>query len=690
VNHTGDTVGKKLKVLIVDDYEDTRIILKSSLESEGYHVTCVENGVEALASARIDKPDIIVSDILMPKMDGFDLCRKVKTDDVLRQIPFIFYTATYMDEADQDLAMAAGASRYLIKPMDSEDFLRSVNAVVEESENHQLDVPTQPQKDSGELELLHERAINRKLNEKVWELERERFALKQSQAKLRKFSSCVEQSGEAMLITDKHARIEYVNPSFTAMTGYTSQEVLGKKPIFFYNHMQDTIFYRNIWKTLLKGNPWQGKVVNKHKDGGLYPSFVTISPIHDQSDSPEKFTHFVAIQSDLTKIEDVEAKFQQAQKMEAIGTLVGGIAHDFNNILAGMSGNLYLARNKVQALPEVVQHIDTIESLSSRAAEMISRLLAFARKSMVNMEIVSLTAFLGESMKLLSVSVPENINLELNVCSEDLQVMGDKSQLHQVLMNLIINGVDALENVDAPLISITLEPFEADETFVQQRKWFIHGRHFAHVSISDNGCGVPASKLNHLFEPFFTTKPEGKGTGLGLAMVYGAVKGHDGFIEIESEIGQGATFHVYLPILERKTVSAADMLNKTEAVEGHGECILLVDDEEFLLDAIRDALEELGYNVLTAANGQEAVETFKAYNGSIDLVLLDVVMPIMGGVAAAKCMREIQPDIKLLFSSGYNKEQSLDKGLDAEVEDILAKPMSIPDISLAIRHKLDS
>ncbi|MDQ6965456.1 MAG: response regulator [Mariprofundaceae bacterium] len=795
-----------MKILIAEDFEDTRMILRAMMENSGYIVTCANNGREALAQARADMPDLIISDILMPEMDGFDLCRAIKTDETLRHIPFIFYTATYIEDADRELAMAAGASRFIIKPVDSQTFLANVQEELDAYYEQRMQVPEAPLKGDDELELMHERALSRKLDEKVWQLERERRALVLSETKyrtlfeasgdaiilldeqvfidcnpaaltmfgcstrddflgkhpaawsprlqpgdiqsqqladehisralaqgsnrfewlhrrlddsefpaevslttmeldgntvlqaivrdiserksyedqLRKLSCCVEQSGEAILITDRQGTIEYVNPSFTRLTGYLSQEAIGQNPNILNSGNHDSAFYQQMWQTITAGRAWQGKVIDRRKDGSFYPSFLTISPIHDQSDSDAPFTHFVGIQSDLTQIEDVEARFQQAQKMEAVGTLVGGIAHDFNNVLAGITGNIYLAKAVVHTVPEAISMLDDAEALGFRAADMISRLLAFSRKSAISMKAIPLTAYLKETMKLLSVSVPESIRLDLHICSDDMQVYGDSTQIHQMLMNLINNASDALEDVESPTISISLEAFTADEAFVSERTYHINGRDFALISVSDNGCGVQADQIGHLFEPFFTTKELGKGTGLGLAMVYGAVKSHHGFVEVESDPGKGTRFHVYLPILATQAV--ADVKQSRSPVDGKGECILLVDDEKTILEVNRDVLIRLGYKVLTAANGQEAVALFNAQAESIDLVILDVIMPVMGGLSAYHQMRRIAPDIRVLFSTGYDREQSL---ADIANEDILSKPISIAEMSHAIRRKLD-
>ena len=798
-------------VLIVDDVQANLVVLQMLLQRAGYQVYAAENGKLAMETLRQESVQLIISDILMPVMDGYELCRQCKLDEALSCIPFIFYTATYTGEDDRAFGLSLGAARFIIKPAEHKALLSEIAEVLGEARERTIPTGVEsPQLSETVYERGHNIRLVHKLEQKVEQLERERRALKQSEAKyrtlfdassdgimlldedgfidcnraamqmfgcvardaflgkhpaalsppkqaggrdsqqladehintafvhgsdrfewlhrradgslfpadiwltamkldgkpvlqaiardisqqkqhedqLRKLSCCVEQSGEAMLITDRQGNIEYVNPSFTRLTGYQESEVLGKKPNILNSGKQGADFYSEMWQTITAGKSWQGKVIDRRKDGSFYPSFLTISPIHDQSDSPDTFTHFVGVQSDLTQIEEAEARFQQAQKMEAIGTLVGGIAHDFNNILAGITGNIYLAKDEAHELPEAVQMLDNADVLAFRAAEMIGQLLTFSRKSTVDMQAMPLTSFLKESMKLLSVSVPENIGVELHICDDELTIYGDSTQIHQMLMNLVNNGRDAIEGVDNPLISICLESFDADEAFVRQRPWHINARHFAHICVSDNGCGVPGDQIEHLFEPFFTTKEQGKGTGLGLAMVYGAVKGHQGFVEVESEPGQGTSFHIYLPKLE--TPAVADTVVSGEAMQGKSECILLVDDDQSILEISSDVLISLGYRVLTASNGQEAVDLFKAQPDSIDLVLLDVVMPVMGGVAAYKRMREIKPDIKVMFCTGYDKEQSLTGNLDIANADILSKPFSIAAMSQSIRNKLDT
>jgi len=502
---------------------------------------------------------------------------------------------------------------------------------------------------------------------------------KQAEKTIHMLSSAIEQASESIMITDSNGSIEYINPAFTELTGYEQEEAIGQNPRLLKSGEQDERFYHEMWDKLAQGKAWQGRIVDRKKDGSFYPALLTISPIRDESGET---THFVGIQMDLIEHETLEKQFHQAQKMEAIGTLVGGIAHDFNNILAGMTGNLYLAKKRVKDLPEVTLKLNSVEELALRASAMIGQLLTFARKGQVSMQPMPLSPFIKETIKFLRTSVPENIDIKQNICSKPVLILGDGTQLHQILMNLVNNARDALEGRDSPSIAISLDLFQPDDAFIEQHVYFKYGD-YAHLSVDDNGCGVPEAQVAHLFEPFFTTKEEGKGTGLGLAMVFGAVKSHQGFIEVDSSEGVGTRFDIYLPIHQAQ----ADVVipnEEQEAVEGHGELILLVDDQEQIISTGKEVLESLGYRVITAINGKQAVAAFESHQDEIKLVILDVIMPEMGGHDAAEQIRQISPNVNVIFSTGYDKNTQQ----DLKHEIVLSKPFSIIEMSHLIQDSL--
>jgi PAS domain S-box-containing protein len=501
---------------------------------------------------------------------------------------------------------------------------------------------------------------------------------------VRQLSQAIEHAGESILITDRDGLIEYANPAFTKITGYTSEEVIGREPNILRGGNQDAAFYEDIWKTAKSGHVWHGKVVGRKKDGSFYPSMLTISPIYDQVGDVTNYSHFVGIQSDLTELVEMENKLQEAQKMEALGTLVGGIAHEFNNMLAGMTGNLYLAKLRTQEMPDVVEKLEIIESISFRAADMIQKLLTFARKDMVSMREIQLNLFIKEAIGFFRTTVPENIDIHVEICKDLLLINGDNTKLHQVLLNLISNACDALEGKSDPRITIGLDAFHPDDSFIETHPYFTAGS-YAHLSVRDNGCGISEHQIKHMFEPFFTTKELGKGTGLGLSMVFGAVKSHRGFAEVESIEGEGSTFHIYLPLLEPKEITS--VLPQEEVIEkGHGEVILLVDDEQTVIETGKKVLEALGYQVMTAENGQQAIEIFEAHSEEIALCILDVVMPVMNGDKAAQCIRQSNPEVKVIFSTGYDK--SLLTNIENEI--VLNKPFSIVEMSRLVRKQIES
>jgi len=412
---------------------------------------------------------------------------------------------------------------------------------------------------------------------------------------------------------------------------------------------------------------------------------LTISP---SSNEDGEVTHFIGIQNDLTEFRLLEDKFHQSQKMEAIGPLVGGIAHDFNNMLAGITGNLYLVRGKLKDYPELVTRLSDVDRICFQAADMISQLLAFARRGQINLQSLSLTSFVKEALKLVEVSIPEDIRLTQDICADDLVVLGDITQLQQIILNLVNNARDALEGMIAPEIKVALSLYKPGKAFGQQHEDRELADQYAHLSVSDNGCGIPHAEQQRIFEPFYTTKEQGKGTGLGLAMVFGAVQTHHGMVEVESEVGHGSTLHIYLP-LQQQVRSQFDLAPTQETLTGEGETILLADDEFQVREVTGEVLEELGYRVLLAADGVEAVALFAEHHDYIALTILDVVMPAMGGREAADKIRAMDASAAILFATGYDQARVLDdKIITSDHCGVINKPYAVDKLSRVIRDMI--
>ncbi|MDQ6993866.1 MAG: PAS domain S-box protein [Mariprofundus sp.] len=509
---------------------------------------------------------------------------------------------------------------------------------------------------------------------------------KQTEEKVRMLSQAMEQSGEAVVITDAKAKIEYVNPAFSTISGYSEAEALGQSPSILNSGKQDASFYANMWSALSAGEFWQGKVINTNKNGVDYPAMLTISPIKNIHG---EITNYIGIQQSLTEIEKLEDQFRQAQKMEALGTLVGGIAHDFNNTLAGITGNLYLAKKAVEAMPKVSNYLQTIETLSFRAAATIQQLMAFSRKSTVQMQPLAIATFLKETVKLQQVSLPENISMKLQITDNDMQIKGDVNQLQQVLINLMNNARDAIEESanNNPTIQVHLDHFLADDAFATSHDDLCSGE-YARISVIDNGAGIKPENIDHLLEPFFTTKEQGKGTGLGLAMAYGTIKTHAGAIEIKAAEHTGTIVEIYLPLI---VVNKSNNINtlKHPILIGHGETILLVDDNNMVLATGQALLKELDYKVIVASDGVEAIKVYQTHKDDIDLLILDVVMPKLGGAEALQAIRKINPEVKAMFATGYDKFSMLDKIDEALQEKVISKPFTVSKLSQLIRDILD-
>jgi len=527
-------------------------------------------------------------------------------------------------------------------------------------------------------------AQTRDLRESNQQLEQEVEEHLHTEEQLRQLAQAVEHAGEGMLITDTRGKVEYVNPAFCRMMGYAADEVLGNTPTLLKSGEQDSTYYQKLWATITSGQVWNDCIIDKKKDGSLIPVMMSIAPIFDRTGT---IISYVATQQDMSKQKELEEQFQQAQKMDALGTLVGGIAHDFNNMLAAMIGNVYLVKCALPDASQVVrEHLDGVDTLAFHASAMIKQLLAFARKGSISKASVPLTALMKEAFKLQQVSVPENIRLELCCCADELQVYADATQLQQVFINLVNNARDAVELVKDPSIHVQLKIFCADAGFLARHKALKASR-FACLSVCDNGCGIAEGELEKVFDPFFTSKEVGKGTGLGLAMVFGTISSHDGVIEVESKLDEGTTFHVYLPLSDCDDVSM-EQAQPGEVALGRGETILLVDDNAQVRHSCEQVLCSLDYTVLIAVDGLDAVEIYSEKHAEIDLIILDLVMPRMGGAEAAKAIVQRFPDAKIIFATAYDSCGELASEMAAK-HPLLEKPFAVPQLSQMIREQLN-
>jgi PAS domain S-box-containing protein len=399
--------------------------------------------------------------------------------------------------------------------------------------------------------------------------------LKDEAEKLR-LSAAIEQTSEVVVITDKSGRIQYVNPAFSAKTGYSRSEAIGENPRILKSGEHNREFYKKMWDTLLKGGAWNGQLINKKKDGTLFREDATISPVFD---GEGRISNFVAVKRDITREDSLERQLRQAMKMEAIGTLAGGIAHDFNNILSVMIGCGQIAKGRLSPDDPVMKDTDQILQSGDRAANLVKQILTFSRQDTQDQfKPLAVQYLIKEVLKLLRSSLPATIELKHSIDNDCRPILADSSQIHQVLMNLCTNAKQAI-NGGYGRITVNLSEITVSGNGNDLACLLNGSGAFVDLEVTDSGCGMDSRLRERIFEPFFTTKAKNHGTGLGLAVVHGIVKKHKGEIVVNSVVGQGTTFHVYFP------VHAVDMEvpQETALPEYKGnERIMVVDDEQII------------------------------------------------------------------------------------------------------------
>ncbi len=502
---------------------------------------------------------------------------------------------------------------------------------------------------------------------------------------LRKLSRAVEQSADAVMITNRKGVVEYVNPAFEDLTGYDRGHICGKTPRLLKSGQQGREFYEELWQTILSGNVYRGILANRKKTGQVYYTEETITPVRD---SRGEITHFISNGRDLTERMRLEAQLQQAQKMDAIGRLAGGVAHDFNNLLTIITSYSELALDAAPQNSPLWNKLQEILQAAHRAATLTRQLLAFSRKQPQALRVVELNTVIDGIAKTLPRLIGEDIKFTFLPGESAGRVRVDPVQIEQILMNLAANARDAMPQGGQLQIETSTAVF--DEESMPSKPAVIPAGRYASITVSDDGEGIPAEHLPHIFEPFYTTKPSGAGTGLGLATVYGIVKQNNGFIWAYSELEMGSVFKIYLPWVPGQPEGDELAPTRPLPVARGSETILLVEDEAAVRNVTAEFLGMNGYRVLEAKDGAEALEVTGRQVAPIHLVVTDVVMPNMSGGQLANELLRLRPDAKILFVSGYAGQTVLDhKVFDLETN-FLQKPYTLRQLSAKIRAALDS
>jgi len=502
-----------------------------------------------------------------------------------------------------------------------------------------------------------------------------------------RFRTLVEQAGDLFELTDLEGRLVDMNSATCRLLGYTKEELL-QLSVGDIDPQFDRARFSAAMQTIPPNASVTFESTRRRKDGTVFPVEVKASVIQVVG-----ATRVLSLVRDISQRKVAEednrrlqAQLNQAQKMESVGRLSGGVAHDFNNMLAVILGHTEIALNELEDANPVREDLLEIQKAAQHSAGLTSQLLAFARKQPAAPRILNLNDTVSKMLKMLQRLIGEDIKLDWVPLPQLWPVRIDPTQIDQIVANLCVNARDAISGVG----KVTIETRNAalDEDFCRSHPGAVAGA-YAALAISDTGVGMTPDVLGKIFEPFFTTKRLGRGTGLGLATVYGIVKQNEGFISVDSAPGQGATFTVYLPQFDGPTADAT-VMSGSATPEARGETVLFVEDEAALLTLGQTMLSRLGYVVLAACGPGEAVRIAEDHNGAIDLLVTDVVMPEMHGRDLADRIRTIRPTIKNLFISGYTADVIATRGVIDKGVQFLQKPFSMPELAAKVRDALES
>lgn len=569
-------------ILVVDDYAANREVLVELLKHYGHRMVEAKDGVEGLEAVETENPDLVIADILMPNMNGFEFVSRLRQRDGKETIPVVFYSATFVDDEMQALAKACGVSRLIPKPAEPDEVLRIVN-----------DALTSPEADSKPQPAVHPAVeVVQILNKKLFEKNRELLTLN--------------------------------------------------------DNLEERIAARTA----------------------------------DLENSSRR------LQDEIHEREKAQKEVHRLQRLDAVGRLAGGVAHDFNNLLGVILGQSEILLDR-GADARVLKGLEVIKSSAKRGAALVRQLLAFGRRQVLDPRVLDLRVVLGDLERLMRSMLGENVELEYRFDENLASVEVDPGQLEQVIVNLAINAHDAMPS--GGTLTFAASNVRLDEAYVARRTVVRPGQ-YVQLSVSDTGCGMSEDVQEHIFEPFFTTKELGKGTGLGLAMVYGIIKQSGGYVWVYSEEGHGTSFKIYLPLVEMRAESRAPVLVVQESASRGSETILIVEDDASLREVTCEILTGDGYTVLAAASADDAIRVSEGHVGAIDFLLTDVVMPKMNGRELAAKLSAARPDLKVLYVSGYTDGiiREGPQGVQEPGLAFLQKPYSRHTLTRKVREILDA
>ncbi len=499
-------------------------------------------------------------------------------------------------------------------------------------------------------------------------------------AQLNRLAAAVENVTEAVIITDPSWHIVYTNPAFTRCTGYTANEAAGRELSFLRSKSVDRSIYDKHRKSALEDRPYTDQHSIRKKDG----SHLTVESVMSRlKDDTGKTANYVLVWRDVSERLRLEEQLRQSHKMEAIGTLAGGIAHDFNNMLAVILGNAELALDDHE-LGAIRRNLMQIIEASKRSRDLVRQILTFSRKSEGDRKPLKLIPIVRETAQLLRGSLPTTISVKVDIRTESDAMIGNTAQLQQVIMNLATNAAHAMRKDGGTLAIRLSEKMFAEGEPMPDRD--LRPGSYLKLTVRDTGTGIPPRIREHIFEPFFTTKDQGEGTGMGLAVVYGIVKSHEGAITFASKVGKGSVFSIFFP--SAREGSEETGIRRSPNPMGR-ERLLVVDDEEGVLHVVSETLRRLGYQVTGARSGGEGWKAFERDPDAFDLVITDHVMPRMTGMRLAEMIRAARPDLPIVLFTGYSETVSAEQTKAAGIAAFIMKPVDTGEMADTVRQVLD-
>jgi PAS domain S-box-containing protein len=677
-----------LRILLVEDKEFDRLAFRRAFEKS--HVSCeiteCIRAEEALARLGANRSafDLVVVDHGLPGMSGLDLSKELLDEKL--SLPLVILTGRGSEQLAVE-ALKAGVDDYMIKDP-GQGYLDLLPVVLPEVVRKHGDRVARKlaeealRKAHDELEQrVKERtaelaSTTEQLKLELTERKRAEEALRESE---QRFKSLSENAPDIIFTVGLDGTFTYLNPAFEKILGYKREEGLGSSFAGFAMQV-DTRNYNNLFKRIRDGRETirDMAIVLIHKDGSARVFNLSGAP---NVDAAGEVTGMVGVLKDISEQRRLESQFRQAQKMEAIATLSSGIAHDFNNLLMGIQGETSIMLVGIKPSHPHYEGLKGIQKQVQSGVELTKQLLGYARKDKHKVKAINLNQLVEETSETFG-RIKKEITIRRELAEDLYPIEADQGQIEQVLLNLFVNAADAMPD-GGDLILKTENMTYPD---IQGKVYDSKPGNYVLLTVTDTGIGIDKGTMESIFDPFFTTKETGEGTGLGLASAYSIIRSHGGHIDVESTEGYRTTFRVYLPAPEQEALEA--LKTAEQYVKGSG-TILLVDDEEVVLKVGSELLETMGYRVLLARDGKEAIEVYRRQRDDIDLVLLDMVMPNIGGGKAYDYLKKINPNIKVLLASGYSIDGQATEILNRGCNGFIQKPFTMRELSTKIMEVLE-